>query len=136
MENRMKRLLYVWAGALLLVSIGSPIIAGTWFRATLEDILHDPERYYGLQLRITGKAVEPSSRGYYVENDIGTRIEIISQDLPIFDIKYDVYVRVVERENYYMPDLIEVERKKFTGGYSWLILSVVIGFMGFISVGG
>lgn len=123
---------------MILLSISSvSAAAATYFRATLEDIQHDPERYYGYKLRITGKAIEPCERGYYFENDIGNRVQITTNKLPVFSVEYDIVVQVVEREDYYMPQLIEIEaeRKKHTGGYSWLILSVVITFMGFLSVG-
>ena len=105
------------------------------FRATLEDIVRDPERYYGLTLRITGKALGPSEKGYYLENDIGTKIEISSKDLPVFSIKYDIVVRVNEQDNFYLPELVELERKKYTGGYNWLIISLVVSIMGVLSVG-
>ena len=112
----------------------SPLIAQ--FRVTIDELVHDPERFFGMQVRITGSVISVYEDGYVLKNDVGLVIRISSSDIPVIDEKYDIVVGVAKRADSNLPLLTEISRKKFTGGYSWLIISLTILFMGVFSTGG
>lgn len=117
----------------LLIS-NAPLLAQ--YRATIDDLLHDPEKYYDLTIRITGKVVNVFTDGYTIQNDIGLLIDVISKKTPIMEEKYDITVTVEKNPDSLIPNLTEIKRSKQGEGFSWLVIFFTVVFLGVMSIGG
>lgn len=106
------------------------------YRVTIDDLLHDPERFYGLTIRLTGKVVNVFTGGYTIQNDTGLLVDVGSKKSPIIDEKYDVTVMVEKNPDSPAPLLTEIKRSKQGQGYSWLLLFFLLLFLGVMSGSG
>ena len=105
-------------------------------RATMEDLVQEPENYYGMEVRIIGKVITAFELGYVLQNDIGNIIEVVSNDMPEVERKYEVVVKVLKKVDSYEPLLKEVRRKRYTGGNSWIVIFSILLLAGMFSAGG
>lgn len=114
----------------------APALISAQIRATMEDLMNEPERFYGMEVRIIGTAILSSEQGYILQNDIGRVMEIVSRDQPEVEKKYEVLVKVVQKPDSPEPMLMEIKRKRYTGGNSWIVIFAVLMLSGMLAAGG